>query len=256
MQVSFDKIVATLSKGWKASLNFFEPKELTTLGLVSVNTTVRASLLLFRYFSWWLLLWGLWIDLYVDGTTLFGRFTEYVTPLWYSIGMGPRWYILTIMAIAFVIILSVRASLEAKKGAYYLEYVPRLLFFAPLFVFMPHIFAVPVFLFTSFFLLDGPDTLKALLYAVYNGFMMCAYYAPFIFCMGALHGVLYNIHYWLWSITFIDEYHFVAYLLKYTGSMVLYTFFAAMVHTFYLRVVQSNSTNKLFWRVRRTAKRS
>lgn len=252
MKLSVEQIGATLIKGWKSSLNFFEPKELTTMGLVSANTTLRATTLLLKYFSWWLLLWGLWIDLYVDGTTLFGRFTEYVTPLWYSIGMGPRWYIMTLMAITFVVILSVRASLEAKQPAYYLTYVPRLLFFAPFFLFLPHIFAAPIFLFATFFLLDGPNSPKGALAALYNGAVVCAYYLPYVVCMGAVHGLLYNIHSWFWGMTFVDEYHFVAYLTKYMGSILLYTFFAAMVGAFYQRVVKGNSSNRLFWRVRRT----
>lgn len=254
MQALFHHIVTLLQKGWKSSFNFFEPKELSTLGLVSALTTVRATKIIFTYFSWWLLLWGLWIDLYVDGTTLFGRFTEYVTPLWYSIGMGARWYIATIMAIMFVIVLSVRASLEVKNAQYYLTYVPYGLFFGVYFLVIPHVFAMPLFLLASFFFLDGVNSPRNALYSAVNGVILYAYSFPFIVCMGAVHGLLYNIYAWAWSIAFIDEYHAVAYVLKYAGSVVLYTFFAAMVHSLYVRVVKGQSKNKLFWRVRHVAK--
>lgn len=118
--------------------------------------------------------------------------------------------------------------------------------FAPLYLLMPHIFVMPIFWFMAFFVLDAPRELRAWGAAVYNGFMLWLAYAPFVIMMGAVHGVLFGIHREVWDITFIEEHHVVAYLFKYSVSVLLYLFFVAMLGAFYTRVVAGNSSNKLF----------
>lgn len=235
-----------IQQGWQASFNLFEPKELRTIVLLTLNTTLRALVPMAKYFSWWLLLWGCYIDLYVDGNALFGGLWEYARPMYYAIGVAPRLYVLTMLVITFIMMLSVRASLFAKQPVYYLQHFPRLLLFAPLYVLVPQIFVMPVFWFMVFFYLDAPYTLKSWAYSVYNGLILWAANMPFIVIMGALHGVLFHVHRMLWDMTFIEEYHFFAYVVKYSTSMILYMLFVSMLATIYTRVVNSNSSNPLF----------
>ena len=239
-------IITTLQRSWQASFNFFEPKELRTIVLLSLNTTLRAAVPLAKYFSWWLLLWGCYIDLYVDGNALFGGLWEYARPMYYAIGLAPRLYVMTMLVITFFMMLSVRASLSVKQPVYYLQHIPRLLLFIPLYILVPQIFVMPIFWFIVFFYLDAPYTVKNWGCAIYNGAMLWVANMPFIVIMGALHGVLFHIHRMLWDMTFIEEYHFFAYIVKYSTSMLLYMLFVAMLATIYTRVVSGNSSNPLF----------
>ncbi|MDQ5890872.1 MAG: hypothetical protein QG604_746 [Candidatus Dependentiae bacterium] len=240
----------TLLHKWYASIDLFEPKELTMLSLASLNTLVRSSSLLLCYFSWWLLLWTGYVDLYIDGTGLFSHFWEYFTPMYYGIGAAPRIYLCSLMIVSFVMMLSVRSSLEAKTAGYFIRYSARLPFYALLFFVVPQIYTIPVFWLISFFLFDAQYSLKSFFYSIYNGLILNLMYAPFLLCVGAAHGLLFELHALIWNLTPLDEHYFVPYATKYGVSMILYLFFVAMLHTFYVRVVQSDSTSKWFWRVR------
>jgi len=77
-------------------------------------------------------------------------------------------------------------------------------------------------------------------------------YAPFLVCIGAAHGVLFHIHRFVWEMTSLDEYHFAPYAAKYTTSLVLYLLFVTMLYAFYARVVQANSANQVFLRLKHT----
>ena len=103
-----------LQSSWEASLGLFEPKEMNALVLVSLNTTWRALQPIIKYFHGGCL-FGCYIDLFVDGNALFGGLWEYARPMWYSIGLAPRLYVATMLFITFVMMLSLRASLHAKK---------------------------------------------------------------------------------------------------------------------------------------------
>ncbi len=233
---------------WYTSLDLFEPKELSLIALVTLNTLVRSSSLLLRYFSWWFFVWAGYIDLYIDGFGLFSRLWEYATPLYYSIGFEPRLYLVTLMLGVFLMVMSVRSSIEAKTFSYFFSSPKKLCAFAVMFFALPHMYTMPFFWLSSFFLFDSPAGLRAMVMSAYNGIVLNLAYAPFLLCVGAAHGILFDLHRLLWDLTALEEYHFAPYAAKYTTSALLYLFFIATIHTFYVRVVQANSSNPLFWR--------
>ncbi len=252
MQHSRENIMHSLLHMWYTSFDLFEPKELGLLCLVTLNTMVRSSALVLYYFSWWLLVWAGYIDLYIDGSGIFCHLWEYATPLYYAIGFEPRLYLLTLAVSVFIFLLAVRSSLEAKRFSYFIRHTKRLVFFLPLFFVLPHIYIFPVFWLSSFFLLDARHSVRGFVYSLYNGVVLSTAYAPFLICIGAAHGVLFHIHRFLWEMTSLDEYHFAPYAAKYTTSLVLYLFFVTMLYAFYARVVQANSANTLFLRLKHT----
>ncbi len=233
---------------WYTSLELFEPKELSVLVFASLNTVLRSSGILLRDFSWWLFVWTAYIDLYIDGSGLFCRLWEYSTPLYYSIGFEPRLYLFFLMFTAFMMILSVRSSIEAKTLGYFMRYTSRLPFFAILFFVIPQIYALPVFWLATFFFCDASLSLRSFWRSIYNAVVLNLMYAPYLLCVGALHGIFFHVHRLLWELTPLEEYYFAPYATKYTTSLVLYLFFIAMVYSFYVRTVQSNSANQIFLR--------
>lgn len=248
MYRALGRFLHTVFYKWYTSLDLFEPKELTLMMLVTLNTVVRSTGLLFKYFSWWFFIWAGYIDLYIDGFGLFSRLWEYATPLIYSIGFEPRLYLATLLMGVFTIVLSVRSSIEAKKFNYFAKYAKYVPFFALFFFALPHMYTMPFFWLSSFFLLDARPGVYSAIMSLYNGVVLNFAYAPFLLCVGAAHGILFDIHRLLWDLTALEEYHFAPYAAKYTTSVLLYVFFVATLHTFYVRVVQANSANPLFWR--------
>jgi len=242
------RFLHTLFHKWYASLDLFEPKEMTLIGLVTLNTVVRSSGLLVRYFSWWFFVWAGYIDLYIDGYGLFSRLWEYATPLYYSIGFEPRLYLITLAMAVFLMLLSVRSSIEPKNGRYFLAAITSFVPFSILFFVLPHMYTAPFFWLSAFFLFDARPGLSRVVMSVYNGVALNLAYAPFLLCVGAAHGILFDIHRLLWDLTALEEYHFAPYAAKYTTSALLYLFFVATLHTFYVRVVQAHSGNQFFWR--------
>jgi len=237
-----------LLHSWYISLDLFEPKELGVMVFASLNSMLRSSGVLLRDFSWWLFVWTAYIDLYIDGSGLFCRLWEYTTPLYYSVGFEPRLYLSSLMVSAFVILLNVRSSIEAKTLGYFVRYSSRLPFFALLFFCVPQIYAVPVFWLAAFFFFDATLGFRSFGRSLYNGAVLNLLYAPYLLCVGALHGIFFHVHRLLWELTPLEEYYFAPYATKYTTSLLLYLFFVTMLHTFYVRVVQANSTNQSFWR--------
>ena len=248
MYRALGRFLHTVFYKWYTSLDLFEPKELTLISLVTLNTMVRSSGLLLKYFSWWFFIWAGYIDLYIDGFGLFSRLWEYATPLFYSIGFEPRLYLATLLLGVFFIILSIRSSLEAKAFGYFVKYLCCLPFFGLFFFALPHMYTLPFFWLSCFFLLDARPGLYSAVMSLYNGVVLNLAYAPFLLCVGAAHGILFDVHRLLWDLTSLEEYHFAPYAAKYTTSVLLYVFFVATLHTFYVRVVQANSANSLFWR--------
>ena len=248
MRRALISFVRTVFHKWYASLDLFEPKELSLLCLASLNTLVRSSGLLVKYFSWWFFVWAGYIDLYIDGFGLFSRFSSYGKLLYYAIGFEPRLYLSTIMLGVFLIVLSLRSSIQPKTFGYFLSAGRYLIPFSLLFFTLPHTYTMPLFWLTTFFLFDARGDIRSFFMSIYNGAVLSLMYAPFLLCVGAAHGILFNVHRLLWDLTALEEYHFAPYAAKYTTSILLYVFFIAMLHTFYVRVVQSNSGDRLFWR--------
>lgn len=233
---------------WKKAFALFDPKELTTLLLVTAKTTGRATSLLLRYFFWLLpVCW--YTDAHIGGVYLFDRFSEYVHPVLFAPDLFARVHLVAVFLLMFFTVLSVRASLEAKDVRYYLVYSPALLWFAASFLLVPHLFLVPVFILSAFFLLDGPRNAASWLRSVVNGFLAWIGYAPFLVSAGGAYGLLYNIHGLVWNIGCGSSMSFLCGAVKFSLSFVLYVFFVSLLSAFYLKVKHSNQ--KLFWYERR-----
>ena len=229
---------------WKKALALFDPKELSTLFLVSLKTTIRATKLMAIYFFWLIAFCG-YFDAFIGGTLIFGRLSDYLRPLVYAHGLAPRLYLLTAMLLMFFTVLSVRASLEAKGLAYYLRYTPMLLLFLPLFALLPHFFLMPVFLLSAFFLMDSSFCAMSLVRSVANAFLCWLGYAPFLVSMGGAYGLIYNCYEWAWNASFIGVRSPYLYVIKFSLSCALFIFFASLVGSLYLKVKHSNQ--KLLW---------
>jgi len=236
----------SLLHSWHQSIDLFEPKELSLVLLASLNATVRSLGILFKNGLWLLFVWAGYVDLRIDGSGLFCHFWDYTQPLYFSLGWEPRVYLLTLMLAAFVIILSARSSLEAKTLGYFMRGMKRLPFVALLFFVIPQIYAIPIFWLTTFFLCDSPVSFYSFVRSVRNGILLSFLYAPYLLCLGALHGILFHMHRLAWDLTPLEEHYFVPYATKYATSVLLYLLFVVMLHTFYVRVVQANTTSSLF----------
>lgn len=229
---------------WKKAFALFDPKELTTLFLVSLKTTVRATKLMGVYFFWLLAFCG-YFDAFIGGSLIFGRLSHHFRPLMYSRGLAPRLYLGCLVLAMFFTILSARTSLEAKQLRYYLSYLTMLPLFFVLFAVIPHYFLMPVFVLSSFFLLDGEGGLGGLFRSAVNGFLAWLGYAPFLVSMGGAYGLLYNCYEWSWNASFAGVRSPYLYVTKFVLSFVLFVFFVSLVSSLYLKVKHSNQ--KLFW---------
>lgn len=244
-------VVGKIRESLKLSLGYFDPKELEILLLTSLKTTMQGAWKMIKYFSWWLFIFGAYIELVVDGPAIFGRLWEYITPLVMTPDIKSKVFGVTMLLLIFFVMLSVRASLQIKKTSYYLSYLLRLPLFIALFLILPQLFLFPVFWFATFFFLDAQHSLGAWLRSLYNGVMLSVGYAPFVIFIGAFHGVLYHLHNFAWSLIYIEDCYGTAYSIKFTTSALLYLFFAAMLGNFYLRVKHSNG--KLFLKGKKAA---
>jgi len=241
-------MVKQLFHRWNASFDLLEPKEVMMLAFATLNSFLRSATLLFLYFSWWLFLWGGFVDLRIDGNALFCRFVDYLPFLHMGISSDAVIYLLTLAFSTFFMLLSVRSSLERKTLGYFVRYTGRFIPFLLYFCFLPHVYAVPVFWLASFFLFDARKPFRSIGTSLYNGALLTLLYAPYLICVGAFHGILYHLHGMIWDIVPVGHFHLVAYAAKYATAVLLYLFFVATIHAFYVRIVQSDTTNKLFWR--------
>jgi hypothetical protein len=245
--MSFAAITQRLSYAcatWKKAFALFDPKELSTLFLVSLKTTVRASKLMGVYFFWLLALCG-YFDAFIGGSLIVGRLPHYFRPFMYSQGLAPRLYLICLLLVMFFTMLSVRASLEAKQARYYLGYLSMLPLFFVLFSVMPHYFLMPLFVLSGFFLLDSEGSLTSVVRSAANAFFAWLGYAPFMVSMGGAYGLLYNGYEWLWNSSFYGTRSPYLYVAKFVLSFVLFVFFVSLVGALYLKVKHSNQ--KLFW---------
>lgn len=229
---------------WKKAFALFDPKELTTLLLVSLKTTARTTKLMGVYFFWLLAFCG-YFDAFIGGSLIFGRLSHHFRPLMYSYGLAPRLYLVCLLLVMFFTILSARASLEAKQLRYYLSYLTMLPLFFVLFAAMPHYFLMPLFVLSSFFLLDGEGSVGGVVRSAVNGFLAWLGYAPFMISMGGAYGLLYNCYEWAWNASFFGMRSPYLYVAKFVVSYLLFVFFVALVGSLYLKVKHSNQ--KLFW---------
>jgi len=226
---------------WYSSLNLLEPKEVSLLALSAANNMLRSVPALIKNFSWWLFVWAGFVEWRVDGSGLFCRLAEYRTPLLQGVGANASIYTVTSGLCVFVLIALVRSSLQQKTLSYYVRMSGRLIFFLPLFVLLPHAYMLPALWLAAFFLCDAPFGIRAALLSLYNGAVLSFLYAPFLLCLGALHGLLFNLHAFVWELFSIERHMAVFYAAKYATSVVLYLFFLAMLYAFYARVVQGRA---------------
>jgi len=239
-------VMRVLVDAWQKSLSLFELRELSVMLLVTLKTAGRATWLTTKYFGWWLVVAICYFDLYFDGVGVFSRFWEYGRPLIYSSGLMPRVYLGLLALLAYVIVLSVRASIEVKRFWYYLSYFVRFFIFFTFFVALPQWFLLPVFWFAVFFFFDGPYSLIGIGRSLLNGVVLCAAYLPFILGVGSLHGVLFYLYQYVWSKGYINEQNLSVYFVKFFISIIIYILFVSMLHTLYVKVKHGNQ--KLFWK--------
>lgn len=239
MSRAFFHFPRLLFRRWLASFDLFEPKELSLLFLATLNTLLRSGRIVFANF-FWLFAAAAYLDLRVDGSGLFSHFWQYTQPLYYGLGGEPRAYLCTLMLGVYVILLTVRSSLERKDAWYFARYAKWLPFFAVLFFLIPQVYALPLFWLAAFCMFDASYSVAGLARSLYNGGMIAFLYFPYLLCLGAAHGILFHLHRIAWEFTAVDDHHFFPYAAKYATSILLYLFFVAMLHTFYVRVVQGN----------------
>jgi len=236
-------VVRKVRESLKHSLSYFEPKELEILLLTTIKTTLYGAWLMLKYF-FPLIIFGAYIEMVVEGPALFGRLWEYATPFFLTHDVRSKVFGGTLLLLIFLVILSVRASLQAKKTGYFVQFFPRIILFSVLFVLLPQLFLFPALWCVAFFFFDAGHSLSGWLRSLYNGLLLIIGYAPFIAFIGVFNGVLYHLHNFIWSLIYIEAYFMTAYSLKFVTSGFLYMFFVAMLGNFYTRVKHSNA--KLF----------
>lgn len=165
-------MLATLRSTWTDSLQFFISSDAKLFPLLMLNSLKRIIMTLGHYFFWLIPLalyahMQLVRELLAMGVSPDGRVSSLQFILCSATGL----------LLSFVIILSARASLEAKNMFYFIYYLPRIIPFAVIW-FFPDLALFPWVWLTSLFFLDGNFDIKNFGYSWYRGAKMMLCYAP------------------------------------------------------------------------------
>ena len=159
---------------WKESLNFFSRSSLSMFGLLTLNTVRRAALLILGLYGW--------LYAAIMGIAAFLYFGD---PNWLTTIGLPGGTDMALMAVFFIIrivllyilILSLRPSLERKEYSYYAQYLNGFWFVALMSCVMtPGSWVLIFTMFLCFF--DGPCNVKSLPTALRRAGYFFLYFFP------------------------------------------------------------------------------
>jgi hypothetical protein len=165
---------------WRESCMFFVSSDARIYPLLILNTFFRTIKLLTTYFFWFIpfllyshvkLLQEL-LDLNITPTAHMFTFTSLSSALAETF-------------ICFIIILSVRTSLEPKNLTYFVYFSPYLFLYAIFWMF-PHISIFPLVWLASFFFFDTDCSIKSFFWAIIRGISMIVYFLPLFFVVGLI----------------------------------------------------------------------
>ncbi len=159
---------------WKESLTFFSRSSLSMFGLLTLNTARRALLLMLGLYGW---LYALMLG--IAALLFFGN------PTWLATLGAPSWTDKALMAMFFIIrivllyllMLSLRPSLERKDYSYYTKYLHGFWFVAIMSCSVtPGSWVLLCTMFLCFF--DGPCNVKSLPTALQRTGYSFLYFLP------------------------------------------------------------------------------
>jgi hypothetical protein len=161
--------LSSLTVRWKESLDIFQRANLKLFVLAILNNFMRSGMLLVQRFWWLLVLWlaAAWISLAI-GTSSYA-FLVFLAPL-------PNFIIRTL--ILYVMIMTVRPSMEAKDYGYYWKYFTCLWAVVLLNLFYKESFFIPLLVPTLLFFLDSDQSPLSLINSVAKTLKMILFFLP------------------------------------------------------------------------------
>jgi len=159
---------------WKESLDFFSRSSLSMFGLLTLNTVRRAALLILSLYGW---LYAAAIG--IAAVLFFGDqnwLTTIGAPTWTDKAFMATFFIIRI-PLLYLLILSLRPSLERKDYNYYTQYLNGFWFVALVSCFMtPGSWVLLFTILLCFF--DGPCNVKSLPTALRRAGNFFIYFFP------------------------------------------------------------------------------